>query len=169
MQAMSHPKGTWNHFLLLAILVVVLTPLCSPAQTVVVVPATSRFDSLSFKDLQKIFKGQSVDASKGVPLQIVEYGPASDEFYTQLYEQNAYTIGKHWLRLIFSGERVLPPKSVSKIEKFVRILTARENAIGFLPAAVFEKVRKEAIRAIVVDGRDYRHPQYGLRKKRDHN
>lgn len=142
----------------------VLCPSWSLAQVVIVVPAKSSIDSLSTKELQKLFKGQ-FESSKETPIQIVEYVPLSDAFYTQLYGLNAYAMGKHWLRLIFSGERALPPKSFSEISRFMRFLVTHDNTIGFLPAQAFQQIHNDPIRAVVVDGRDYRHPQYPLQEE----
>ncbi|MDZ7276628.1 MAG: hypothetical protein ONB53_21870 [candidate division KSB1 bacterium] len=140
----------------------------APAQIVIVVPARSRLDSLAIKDLQKIFKGQPMESRAENPLQIVEYGPAGDAFYLQLYNANAYAIGKHWLRLIFSGERVLPPRSFSTPDRFLKFLTAHDNAIGFLPAETFASLKSDSVRALVIEGHDYRHPHYPLREKKRH-
>ncbi len=134
----------------------------APAQIVIVVPDKSTIDSLSTKELQKLFKGQAVVGSKETPIQIVEFAPISDALYNQLYGLTAYAMGKHWLRLIFSGERVLPPKSFSEVAKFVRFLSTHENAIGFLPVEAFMRLRSDSLRAVIINGRDYRHPQYSL-------
>jgi hypothetical protein len=148
-----------------ALLIAALLPVRAAAQIVVVVPVKSKIDSLSSRELQKIFKGEPAGPKQLSPLQIVELAPASDEFYRQLYGANAYAMAKHWLRLIFSGERVLPPKSFSEAAKFLGFLTAHDNAIGFLPRGFFEQVKDNSIRAVSIDGRDFHHPQYLLREK----
>lgn len=140
-----------------------LRPDEAPAQIVIVVPDKSSIDSLSTKELQKLFKGQPVVAGKETPIQIVEFAPISDALYNQLYGLTAYAMGKHWLRLIFSGERVLPPKSYSEIQKFRRFVGTHDNAIGFLPAEAFTQAGNDSLRAVIINGRDYRHPQYTLR------
>ncbi|MDZ7364328.1 MAG: hypothetical protein ONB43_00445 [candidate division KSB1 bacterium] len=146
-------------------LLAALLPGTAASQIVVVVPAKSKIDSLSSKDLQKIFKGEPAGPKQLTPLQIVEFAPAGDDFYTQLYGANSYAIAKHWLRLIFSGARVLPPKSFSDAAKFLGYLAAHDNAIGFLPLELLQQAKDNSIRAVLIDGRDYHHPQYLLRKK----
>ncbi|GEM_PF-1180212 len=133
------------------------------AQIVIVVPKSSSIDSLTSDELKKIFKGQAVGNPKPNPIQIVEYEDISDDFYRALYGQSAYAIGKYWLRLIFSGERVLVPKSFSSVNRFVDFLKKHENSIGFLPADVYNKLDPSLIRNVVIDGKKYDDPQYSLK------
>jgi hypothetical protein len=149
----------------IGVLLVVLLPVCASSQIIIVVPAKSKIDSLTSKELQKIFKGEPAGPWQLTPLQIVEFAPAGDDFYMQLYGANAYAIAKHWLRLIFSGARVLPPKNFYEAPKFLSFLAAHDNAIGFLPLELFQQVKDYSVRAAIIDGRDYHHPQYLLRKR----
>jgi hypothetical protein len=151
--------------LVFGVLLAVLLPVCAASQIIIVVPAKSKIDSLASKELQKIFKGEPAGPKELVPLQIVEFAAAGDDFYMQLYGANSYAIAKHWLRLIFSGARVLPPKSFSEAAKFLSFLAAHDNAIGFLPLELFQQAKDNSIRAVIIDGRDHHHPQYLLRKK----
>jgi len=138
-------------FLLVAILIL---PSPLEAQFVVVTHAKSDIDSLSLEDLRRIFKGQSIGKQKETPLQIVEFDPACDAFYDKLYGQNAYSIAKHWLRLIFAGERVNPPENFSDLDKFLEYLGKNENTIGFLPQETFAALKNKSIKAVVVEGWD---------------
>ncbi|RMF65680.1 MAG: hypothetical protein D6743_07635 [Calditrichaeota bacterium] len=135
-------------------------------QFVVVVPTASKIDSLSLKDLKTIFKGYSVKGTGGAPYQIVEFRPIGDAFYKKLYGLDSYSIGKHWLRMIFSGERVLPPKSFSDINRFIKFLQSHDNSIGFLTVKLFESLASKSLRAVVIDGCSYKHIQYALRATR---
>ncbi len=131
-------------------------PQCVDAQYVIVVSNTSDMDSLSVDDLKKIFKGASPHRlSSKKNRQVVEYGPACDKFYKSLYGQSSYSLTKHWLRLVFTGKRVLPPKSFSDSEKFARFLIRNEAAIGFLPVDVFVRLSKQSIRSITILGQRY--------------
>ena len=132
-------------------------------QIVIVVPKSSTIDSLTSEELKKIFKGQPVGNPKLSPVQIVEYASISDDFYRTLYGQSAYAIGKYWLRLIFSGERVLAPESFSNITQFVDFMSEHKNAIGFLPIDVYNKLDPSAIHHVVIDGKKYDDPQYSLK------
>ncbi|MFQ5602832.1 MAG: hypothetical protein ACE5HS_06145 [bacterium] len=134
------------------------------AQIVIVVPAKSPVDSLSTKTLQKIFKGQPVEKGDGRLFQIVEFSSVSDEFYKKLYNLDAYAIGKHWLRLIFSGERVLPPKNFSAMNKFMKCLLSKGNTIGFLSAEEFKINKSDSVRAVVIDGHNFLDPNYTFKK-----
>lgn len=148
---------------LLALADFVARPAAASAQIVIVVPKESKIDSLSFGQIYKIFRGESIGKEEERPLQIVEFSRASDAFYKKLYDTGAYAAGKRWLQLIFSGERVLPPKSFNNVQKFIKFFSIHDNAIGFLPAAVYERTHSKAIRPVVIDGLSYAHPRY-LRK-----
>ncbi|RMD95958.1 MAG: hypothetical protein D6814_12285 [Calditrichaeota bacterium] len=137
----------------------------SRAQFVIIAPANSCIDSLSMRQLQKLFKGQPLKTCLEMPVQIVEYAPVSDAFYKKLYGLGVYAIGKHWLRLIFSGERVLPPKSFSEPRKLLKFLHEHENAIGFLPEDVYRKNRQNAIKDVVIEGRSHTDSLYVLKAK----
>jgi hypothetical protein len=164
-QIIPHHKMLARRLVFGVLLALAFSPVRAFSQIIVVVPAKSKIDSLSSKDLQKIFKGEPAGLRQLTPLQIVEFAPAGDDFYMSLYGANSYAIAKHWLRLIFSGARVLPPKSFSEAAKFFSFLAAHDNAIGFLPLELFQQVKDNSIRAVPIDGRDYHHPQYLLRKK----
>ncbi|MFQ5637207.1 MAG: hypothetical protein ACE5IR_04355 [bacterium] len=160
------PSFRYNRciFYVVLLFITVFIPAKVDSQIVVVVPSKSKIDSLSFKDLQKIFDGQKVDAIGENPCQIVEFAQSSDAFYKKLYNLDAYAVGKHWLRLIFSGERVLPPKNFTRIDKFLKYFIEQENSIGFLSAEAFEKVKNNSLRAVVIEGLNYQHTHYVLRK-----
>ncbi len=133
------------------------------AQIVIVVPKSSSIDSLTSEELRKIFKGQPIGNPKQYPVQIVEYNDISDDFYRALYGQSAYAMGKYWLRLIFSGERVLVPKSFSNVDRFVDFLKKHDNAIGFLPVDIYNKLDPSVIHHVVIDGKKYDDPHYSLK------
>lgn len=143
--------------------------LCWPqlcrGQMVIVVPQKSEVDSLSFKQVRQLFGAQGPAKIRNHLLQVVEYEPSSDEFYHILFGLDAYALGKRWLRLIFSGERVLAPKSCSSIRRFIDYMTTHRNTIGFLPLDVFTGVQNNALRAVPVDGLNYRQPDYALRRR----
>lgn len=141
--------------------VFVLRP-AAVAQYVIVTNARSTIDSLSMNELQKIFKGQSIGRQNSLPLQILEYDPICDDFYEKLYGQNAYAIAKHWLRLILAGERVQPPKSFSDINKYAEFIAKNENTIGFLAMQTFCSMKKDSIKAVVINGQSYRDAKYPL-------
>ncbi|RMF59167.1 MAG: hypothetical protein D6748_07035 [Calditrichaeota bacterium] len=130
------------------------------AQIVVVVPANSYIDSLTITQLKKIFKGKAIAEGQQSPIQIVEYASVSDRFYKALYGQSAYAMGKYWLRMIFSGERVLPPKSFTSPEQFVRFMQEHYNSIGFLPLDVYKSIDKSLVRHVFIDGKRFDDPQY---------
>ncbi len=163
---MSSPHGG-KRILIFAVLVglmVNFTP--AAAQLVLVVSKDSPLDSLSSKEIRKIFKGQSLVHAENRPLQIVEYAPESERFYKILFNQSSYSIAKHWLRLIFSGERVVPPKSFSDAKKLCKYVSQTSNAVSFLPVSFYERFRLQfPIKAIVVDGRSYRDRGYLFSKK----
>ncbi|MFQ5709331.1 MAG: hypothetical protein ACE5HO_17880 [bacterium] len=163
MKKLSILKKNCPKLVISIILAAAFVPVSTQAQFLIVVSSKSSIDSLTTKQLQKVFKGQQVKIKNVNPCQVVEYAPVSDAFYTKLYGHNAYVVGKHWLRMIFSGERVLPPKSFSDIKKFVKFLTEHDNAIGFLSLELFRSSKEDSLRAIVIDGRSYKHPQYSLR------
>ncbi len=135
-------------------------PSSSDAQIVVVVSAESTVDSLSFKEVQKIFKGQPIKKTGETPCQVLEFAPSSDAFYNKLYRLDAYTMGKHWLRMIFSGERVVPPKNFSNPKKLLKFLSTREQAIGFITATHYLEMKDESIRTVVIDGTRFNQAQY---------
>lgn len=151
-----------KRLLKLSVLLTVLaqTTLAS-AQLVLVVSKESPIDSLSAKEIRKIFKGQSLVHAGNRPLQVVEYSPERERFYKILYDQSSYSIAKHWLRLIFSGERVVPPKSFSDPKRLCKYVSQAQNAVSFLPRSLFEEYRYDyAIKAVVVDGRHYQDRDY---------
>ena len=135
------------------------------AQYVIVTNNRSTIDSLTINQVQKVFKGQPINKVNVQTLQIVEFDPACDAFYQQLYGLNSYSLAKHWLRLIFAGERVYPPKNFTNLVEFNDFIEKNQNAIGFLPRSAYEEVKNSAhLRAVVIDGKNYLDPAYPLRE-----
>ncbi|MCA9733373.1 hypothetical protein KC799_14645 [candidate division KSB1 bacterium] len=112
--------------------------------------------------MQKIFKGQVVEATKNQLLQIVEFEPACNNFYNRLYGLNSFAVGKHWMRLIFAGERVLPPKNFSDVDKFIEFLIKQKKGIGFLPVSIFKTLKSDSIKALIIENKNYMQPGYRL-------
>ncbi len=149
-------------YILHLVMAFVALPMCANAQIVIVVQANCDIDSLSIGELKNIFKGQSVDVHESC--QIVEFTPLSDDFYQSLYGLSAYAIAKHWLRLMFSGERVRPPKSFSNGQKCLEFITEHEHSIGFITLEIYKEMKNDSLRAVVIDGRSYKDPQYALQE-----
>ncbi len=145
------------------ILFMLIAPANMWAQFVIVVPQNSSIDSLSHEQLYKAFKGQHLDEKIPQPLQIVEFEPESDDFYEQLYGMNAFAVGKLWLRKIFAGDRVFPPKNFSDLDKYVDFIKKNRRAVGFLSKGKFLKIKQGSLKAIVIDMMSYNQPGYRLK------
>lgn len=140
-------------------------PATSVAQFVIVVSQNSPIDSLSHEQLYKLFRGQTISAKFPQPVQVVEFGPESDDFYENLYGMNAFAVGKHWLRKIFAGDKVLPPKNFSDHDKFIEFLQKNRRAIGFLSKATFRKIGRGTLKSIVINRKRYNQSGYSLKGK----
>ena len=138
-------------------------PTSTMAQFVIVAPQDSPVDSLTHDQLYKLFRGQAISGNLQQPLQIVEYEPETDAFYDHLYGMNAFAIGKHWLRKIFAGDKVLPPKNFSDRDKFVEYVRKNKRAIGFLSKKTFRRIRHGALKSIAIDNKSYDQPGYSLK------
>ncbi|MFQ5630964.1 MAG: hypothetical protein ACE5I1_19510, partial [bacterium] len=171
---MNKPDSNRSHrraFFAILVMAMLSMPSLAEAQFVIVTNAKSPIDSLSMQELQKVFKGQAIGPQKDTPLQIIEYDPACDRFYGILYDQNAYAIAKHWLRLIFAGERVKPPKNFTEIAPFLEFLSENRYTIGFLTTKTFLEIKSKIptfsgnknIRAVMIDGWNYGDAQYPLK------
>ncbi len=134
---------------------------------VVVVAASSDIDSLSLGELKDIFRGELRLIDNEYPIQIVEYSPFSDIFYRNLLNRSSYSMGKLWLRLIFTGGKVNTPKSFTSAEKLVRFLQTQVNAIGFIPLSIYDDLESDKIKPVVIDSLNYQHPEYLMDKKKE--
>ncbi len=144
----------------LAAATIFIHPGCLQAQIVIVVPTSSDIDSLSSDELKLIFQGESSTGGSHGLSQVVEFGPAGDDFYQLLLKTDAYGMGKRWLRLVFSGAKVLPPKRFTNARKFLRYLKKHDNAIGFLPIDALLNAGSDSVRAVVIDGLDHTQTRY---------
>ncbi|MFQ5640409.1 MAG: hypothetical protein ACE5IR_20710 [bacterium] len=139
-----------------------MIPASARAQFVVVVPEKSPVDSLSLNELRMVFKGFSIDTDQKTPFRIVDFDPVSNDYYNVLYGAGADTMAKYWLRLIFTSNRVLPPKNFSNAHKLKTFIETHDDAIGFLPLSLFEKIKGTGIRALIINGRSYHSELYLL-------
>ncbi|KAA3617934.1 MAG: hypothetical protein DWQ05_07770 [Calditrichaeota bacterium] len=151
-----------RNFVLIFLFISLATAGTVSAQFVIVAHKDCAIDSLSRKDLHKLFKGQVINAPAAQPLQVVEFEPVSDQFYGQLYGMNSFAVGKHWLRLIFAGERVLPPKNFSDLQRFVDFLLKQKRGVGFLPLATFKQLKSDSLKALVIENKSYLQRGYRL-------
>lgn len=116
--------------LLLALLAAIAP---AKAEVVVVVPVTSKVDTLTSAQVRDIFLGRTSAFPGGeTALPIEHMGDNSrDEFHRLLSGRTAVELKAYWAKMVFAGQGV-PPKSVASSSEALRIIAQTPNAIGYI-------------------------------------
>jgi hypothetical protein len=72
-----------------------------------------------------------VDRVEGI--QVVEFTPIRKEFYERVLDMSESRVKRHWIGVLFAGERTVPPKEFHEVAELREFLAANSNAIAFIP------------------------------------
>lgn len=137
------------------IFLVLFLPYAINAQYVIIVSGESPADSLSLEEIKQVFHGQTPLRFEGVIFQVVEYKRHCNRFYKKLLNKSAYSVTKNWIKLIFSGEKVKPPRSFSDVKKLCKYVEKNKEAIGFIPISEFKRVKELKIKVVVIHKKNF--------------
>lgn len=100
----------------------------------VIVSKESNIDSISKKDLSRIFLSKTKRFPSGEKSIAIEL---SDEkyqsvFYKKISNKNLKQLKKYWSKMIFTGVG-MPPKKIDSIPKLISFIKTNPNAISYIP------------------------------------
>lgn len=101
---------------------------------VVIVSKDSSIDSISKKELSKIFLSKTKKLPNGQKALRVEINDEKiiSKFYKSVSNKNQKRLKKYWTKMIFTG-RGLPPKKLSSIDEIKQFIQNNPNAISYIP------------------------------------
>lgn len=99
----------------------------------VVVGQKSPLQNLSMSDLRRVYLGEAARLDKVEGVQVVEFTPIRREFYERVLDMSEARFKRHWIGLLFAGERTVPPKEFHEVAEVREFLAANPNAIAFIP------------------------------------
>ncbi len=92
-------------------------------------------DSISSRELQRIFLGKSTRWPGGERVRpvLLDGAPVRATFVTELLGRTEENFTVYWKRMVFTGKG-RPPRSFATAAELAFYVRATEGAIGFLPA-----------------------------------
>lgn len=126
---------------------------------VLVIGKQSPVDSLSLKDLKSIYKGHRIAAFQNKTLTLAYLrGDLEDTFNQKILGLSTKKVNTYWLRKVFQGEGDVR-KYFNNAAEAKRFIAVNDHAIGFIYADELD----DSIKAIAIDGRSIKDPNYLLR------
>ncbi len=119
--------------LVLTALALAVTPQRSDAQIAVIVHPDSPVSELSVDELRRIFLGHTSSFSDGRRIRLIQNRDMDDDFFEALLDWSVIRLKQHWIGVVLSGDKGIPPTEVDASEALTRVATERQ-AIAFVDA-----------------------------------
>ena len=114
---------------------------------IVVVNLNSTIESVTDRELRKLFMGKSRKLSNGSRAVLASFGPASSAFNRAALARSDSDVTAAWARLKFSG-KTKPPREFSSPDELLAFVANTPNAIAYLPANLNSEGFVKTVRAI---------------------
>lgn len=124
----------------LTLLISMTSLLTSPAvlsdngRLVVVVSQSSNLESITVRQVRRLFLGKSIKLPNGSRAKLATFEPARTLFNEKALRRTNAQVDAAWSRLKFSG-RALEPQEFSDPQRLGDYLDSTPNAIGYLTTA----------------------------------
>ena len=101
---------------------------------VVIVSKNSNLNSISKKELSKIFLSKTKKLPNGNKSFLIEIDDIQirTKFYQEICNKNTNQLRKYWTKMIFTG-RGQPPKKIKSINKIIEYVNKNKNAMSYIP------------------------------------
>lgn len=112
-----------------------LSAMASAELAVIVHPSNA--STLDKKAVQKIFLGKDNKFSNGTaasPINLGTDNPTRGNFDESIVGRSSSQVAAYWSKLVFTGKGV-PPKEVSTDAEVIALVSASEQAIGYVDAS----------------------------------
>lgn len=116
-------------------LTLMLIPLPSLAELVIVTSTNSPINSLTENEVRQLFSGQlrSISGQRLQPLDLSARDSTRELFYQKLMGRGPDQMRAYWTRLIFTGQGQ-PPREVSGVQELLTLSASSTEYVGYLPA-----------------------------------
>jgi len=101
---------------------------------VVIVGEKSPINSISDRQVRRLFLGKSIKLPNGSRAALATYDPVATVFNDQALKRTDAQVNAAWSRLKFSG-RSLEPKIFNDPKQLVNYIAKQPNAIGYIAKA----------------------------------
>lgn len=128
----------------------------------VIVHRSNPTDELSLAELRSIFMGERQRWSNGRRITLLQQEPGQPERDATLrlvYGMSESEVDHHFLRAVYRGQVLSPPKRLSSPERVRRFVFNVPGAIGCVPVAEAD----DSVKVLRVDGHAPGEPGYPLR------
>jgi hypothetical protein len=109
----------------------------APAEFKVIVNTSNSLDSISARDLSRLFLKKDLEWPDGTPVDLVDLDPDSptrEAFSEAIHGRNVASIKSYWQRQIFAGKAVPPLERSNQAEVLVYV-SRHPNAVAYITAS----------------------------------
>lgn len=128
------------------------------AQIQVIVNPSASDSSITMRELARLFRGEVALLPGGERVRLVEHSAARDTFYDRVVRMSGDQFRRHWIRVVFAGNAVIPPVGFETARDVVRFVATHRGAIAFVHGPV-----DGSVRVLTIDGAAPGDPAYPLR------
>lgn len=143
---------------LLATALVLVLPARGEAQLRIIVHPSTPDSSITMQELARLFRGEYLSLPSGVRARLVEHSPARVEFYERVVQMSGDQFRRHWIRVVFAGNPVIPPEGFESAADAIRFVATHRGALAFVDGPV-----DASVKVLFVNGKLPGDPAYPLR------
>jgi hypothetical protein len=135
-----------------------LCPAMAQTQLRVIANRTYPEADISMRDLTRLFRGEYGSLTNGQRVALVEQASVRTRYVRLVTGMDDDAFRRHWIRLVFAGAPVQPPRGFSDTESACAFVSRTPGAI-----AIIEGRCDDGVRTLTVNGRPGGDALYPLR------
>jgi hypothetical protein len=143
---------------LTVMLALVVLPQRAHAQLRVIANRSYPDADVSLRDLTRLYRGEYSSLPNGQRVILAELGSARSRYVRVVTGMDDDTFRRHWIRLVFAGTPVQPPRVFADVESLCAFVGRTPGAI-----AIIDGRCDDLVRTLTVNGRPGGDPMYPLR------
>jgi cystathionine beta-lyase/cystathionine gamma-synthase len=158
--ASSHTTPPSRRWLALATIVAALAglPAVGQAQLRVVVHKSYREADVSLRELTRLYRGEYGSLANGQRAILAEQNGVRARYVRTLTGMDDDQFRRHWIRLVFAGTPVQPPRGFSDVDAVCEFVARTPGAL-----AIIDGRCDDGVRTLTINGHPSADGQYPLR------
>lgn len=143
---------------LAALIALVLCPTAAHAQLRVIANQSYPDADISLRDLTRLYRGEYGSLTTGQRVVLAEQASARSRYTKVVTAMDDDAFRRHWIRLVFAGTPVQPPRSFPDAESVCAFVQRTPGAV-----AIIDGRCEDGVRTLTVGGKSAGDAQYPLR------
>lgn len=121
-----------KQILIILLVLLIVASQSAASQVAIVVSDSNSVDNLTLTELRRIFQGKKTTFDNYNEIQIIDYAPLKEIFYEKVLGMSILKVKKYWMKIIFSGEYVNPPRELKNLDDIRSFFCKNQDGISFI-------------------------------------